>query len=87
MLPTFSSLFAELSICFFLLGAGNNLAKGHYTYYSGLYKVVNVVRKESNSCDCMQGFQLTHSMGGGIGTGYSMLFAPNTCFTSSEGND
>ena len=26
--------------------------------------VLDVVRKESESCDCLQGFQLTHSLGG-----------------------
>ena len=31
--------------------------------------VLDVVRKESESCDCLQGFQLTHSLGGGTGSG------------------
>jgi tubulin beta len=31
------------------------------------------VRKEAESCDCMQGFQLTHSMGGGTGAGMGTL--------------
>ena len=30
--------------------------------------VLDVVRKEAESCDCLQGFQLTHS-GGGTGAG------------------
>jgi len=46
-------------------GAGNNWAKGHYTEGAELVdSVLDVVRKESESCDCLQGFQLTHSLGG-----------------------
>ena len=47
-------------------GAGNNWAKGHYTEGAELVdSVLDVVRKEAESCDCIQGFQLTHSLGGG----------------------
>ena len=28
-----------------------------------------MVRKEAESVDCLQGFQLTHSLGGGTGSG------------------
>ena len=35
--------------------------------------VLDVVRKESESCDCLQGFQLTHSLGGGTGSGMGTL--------------
>ncbi|KAK8785110.1 hypothetical protein V5799_008524 [Amblyomma americanum] len=35
--------------------------------------VLDVVRKEAESCDCLQGFQLTHSLGGGIGSGMGTL--------------
>ncbi|XP_049782400.1 tubulin beta chain-like [Schistocerca cancellata] len=55
-------------------GAGNNWAKGHYT--DGAYlvdSVLDVVRKEAESCDCIQGFQLTHSLGGGTGSGMGTL--------------
>lgn len=30
-------------------------------------------RKEVESCDCLQGFQLTHSLGGGTGSGLGTL--------------
>jgi len=30
-------------------------------------------RKEAESCDCLQGFQLTHSLGGGTGSGMGTL--------------
>merc|ERR1712166_64441 len=35
--------------------------------------VLDVVRKEAESCDCLQGFQLTHSLGGGTGAGMGTL--------------
>jgi hypothetical protein len=39
-------------------GAGNNWAKGHYTEGAELIdSVLDVVRKEAESCDCLQGAQ------------------------------
>ena len=35
--------------------------------------VLDVVRKEAESSDCIQGFQLTHSLGGGTGSGMGTL--------------
>lgn len=35
--------------------------------------MLDVVRKESESCDCLQGFQLAHSLGGGTGSGMGTL--------------
>lgn len=38
-------------------GAGNNWAKGHYTEGAELVdNVLDVVRKEAESCDCLQVF-------------------------------
>ena len=55
-------------------GAGNNWAKGHYTEGAELVEsVLDVVRREAESCDCLQGFQLTHSLGGGTGSGLGTL--------------
>ena len=55
-------------------GAGNNWAKGHYTEGAELVEsVLDVVRKESEACDCLQGFQLAHSLGGGTGSGMGTL--------------
>merc|ERR1712226_694446 len=55
-------------------GAGNNWAKGHYTEGAELVdNIMDVVRKESEGCDMLQGFQLTHSMGGGTGSGMGTL--------------
>lgn len=55
-------------------GAGNNWAKGHYTEGAELVdSVLDVIRKEAEKCDCLQGFQLTHSLGGGTGSGMGTL--------------
>lgn len=55
-------------------GAGNNWAKGHYTEGAELCEdVLEIVRREVENCDCFQGFQLTHSLGGGTGSGFGTL--------------
>ncbi|THU49086.1 hypothetical protein C4D60_Mb06t05850 [Musa balbisiana] len=55
-------------------GAGNNWAKGHYTEGAELVDaVLDVVRSEVEKCDCLQGFQLCHSLGGGTGSGMGTL--------------
>jgi len=55
-------------------GAGNNWAKGHYTEGAELIdSVLDVVRKEAEGCACLQGFQITHSLGGGTGSGMGTL--------------
>ena len=36
-------------------------------------QVQDVVRSESERCDCLQGFQITHSLGGGTGSGMGTL--------------
>ncbi|KAB0367948.1 hypothetical protein FD755_021272 [Muntiacus reevesi] len=42
---------------------------GHYTEGAELVdSVLDVVRKEAESCDCLQGFQPTHLLGGGTGS-------------------
>merc|ERR1712224_13261 len=49
-------------------------AKGHYTEGAELIdSVLDVVRKEAESCGCLQGFQLCHSLGGGTGAGMGTL--------------
>ncbi|GAU97579.1 hypothetical protein RvY_08853 [Ramazzottius varieornatus] len=34
---------------------------------------MDVVRREAESCDCLQGFQMAHSLGGGTGSGMGTL--------------
>ncbi|KAL3317920.1 hypothetical protein Ciccas_003427 [Cichlidogyrus casuarinus] len=55
-------------------GAGNNWAKGHYTEGAELVEhVMDVINKEAEKCDHMQGFQLCQSLGGGTGSGMGTL--------------
>ncbi|XP_053271031.1 tubulin beta chain-like isoform X8 [Pleuronectes platessa] len=59
----FGQIFRPDNFVFGQSGAGNNWAKGHYTEGAELAdSVLDVVRKEAECCDCLQGFQLTHSL-------------------------
>jgi tubulin beta len=70
----FGHLFRPDNFVFGQSGAGNNWAKGHYTEGAELVdNVLDVVRKEAENCDCLQGFQITHSLGGGTGAGMGTL--------------
>ncbi|KAJ6865181.1 hypothetical protein NC651_035676 [Populus alba x Populus x berolinensis] len=55
-------------------GARNNWAKGHYTEGAEMIdSVLDVVRKEAENCDCLKGFQVCHSLGGGTGSSMGTL--------------
>jgi tubulin beta len=70
----FGKVFRPGNFVFGQSGAGNNWAKGHYTEGAELIdSVLDVVRKEAEGCDCLQGFQITHSLGGGTGSGMGTL--------------
>ena len=70
----FGQIFRPDNFVFGQSGAGNNWAKGHYTEGAELVDaVLDVVRKESEACDCLQGFQICHSLGGGTGAGMGTL--------------
>jgi tubulin beta len=70
----YGKLFRPDNFVFGQSGAGNNWAKGHYTEGAELVdSVLDVIRKEAEGCDCLQGFQLTHSLGGGTGSGMGTL--------------
>jgi len=70
----FGSMFRPDNFVFGSAGTGNNWAKGHYTEGVELLdQVLDVVRKEAEGCDCLQGFQLSHSLGGGTGSGMGTL--------------
>ncbi|XP_012567193.2 tubulin beta chain isoform X2 [Hydra vulgaris] len=76
----FGAIFRPDNFVFAQSGAGNNWAKGHYTEGAELVdSVLDVVRKEAEGCDCLQGFQLTHSLGGGTGSGMGTLLISKIC--------
>lgn len=55
-------------------GAGNNWAKGYYTEGAELADpILDIIRKQAESCDALQGFQFLHSLGGGTGAGLGTL--------------
>lgn len=55
-------------------GAGNNWAKGFYTEGAEIVEsIIDVVNKQAEACDSLQGFQLLHSLGGGTGAGLGTL--------------
>ena len=57
----YGQVFRPDNFIFGQTGAGNNWAKGHYTEGAELIdSVLDVVRKEAESCDCLQG-RLTSS--------------------------
>ncbi|KAJ3560004.1 hypothetical protein NP233_g11113 [Leucocoprinus birnbaumii] len=56
------------------VSAGNNWAKGFYTEGAELVdSILDVIRKQTEACDALQGFQLLHSLGGGTGSGLGSL--------------
>jgi tubulin beta len=67
-------IFRPSNFVFGQAGAGNNWAKGHYTEGAELIEsVLDVIRHEAESAECLQGFQLSHSLGGGTGSGLGTL--------------
>ena len=55
-------------------GAGNNWAKGYLSYGSEIIDdVLDQVRKQTEVCESLSGFQIMHSLGGGTGSGLGSL--------------
>jgi tubulin beta len=70
----YGQIFKPDNFVFGTTGAGNNWAKGHYTEGAEIIDyILDVTRKEAEGCDCLQGFQLFHSLGGGTGSGLGSL--------------
>lgn len=70
----YGALFKPDNIVKGMNGAGNNWAKGHYTEGAEIIdQALDVARKEVEACDCLQGFQMCHSIGGGTGSGMGTL--------------
>lgn len=54
--------------------AANNFARGHYSVgRNHIDKVLDRIRKLADACDGLQGFVITHSVGGGTGSGFASL--------------
>ena len=70
----FGHIYRPDNFVFGRYGAANNFAKGHYSegYLVADY-VIDVLRKEAEDCDYLQGFQAIHSIGGGTGSGMGSL--------------
>ncbi|XP_026481431.1 tubulin alpha-1 chain-like [Ctenocephalides felis] len=56
--------------------AANNYARGHYSIGKEIIDLVQErLRKLVERCDCIQGFFLFHTLGGGTGSGFTTLLA------------
>ncbi|XP_019866612.1 tubulin beta chain-like isoform X2 [Aethina tumida] len=54
--------------------ASNNFAKGMFTEGAEITDhLLDVIRREAEGCDLLQGFQVIHSLGGGTGSGLGSL--------------
>ena len=54
--------------------ASNNFGRGYYTDGAEMAEeILDVVRRQVEDCDCLQGFQWSHSVGGGTGSGLGTL--------------
>lgn len=95
------SLFDETQFIMDVSGSGNNFAHGHY-YYGPQYRdrFEEGVRRNAEECDSLQTFLVTHSLGGGTGSGvgsyiinmldelYPEIYCFSACvFPSEENND
>jgi len=55
-------------------GASQIWAKGYYSEGENLIDaVIDTIQREVEACDSLQGFQFTHSLGGGTGSGFGTL--------------
>lgn len=55
-------------------GAGNNFASGFYSTGSEIIEeVMEGIRKQAEKCEHLETFQITHSIGGGTGSGLGSL--------------
>nr|CDS30095.1 tubulin beta 1 chain [Hymenolepis microstoma] len=66
----YGQLFRPANFVFGRSGSSNNWAKGRYTDGLELLdSALDIIRKEAEGCDQLQGFQIIHSIGGGCGSG------------------
>ncbi|KAI0812944.1 Tubulin/FtsZ, GTPase domain-containing protein [Xylaria sp. FL0064] len=74
----FGRLFRKDNIVSGFDGLGGNGYIGCYAKQDNIADealdvVLDAVRREAEGCDCIQGFQITHSLGGGTGSGTGAL--------------
>ncbi|TNV78663.1 hypothetical protein FGO68_gene16270 [Halteria grandinella] len=70
----FGGLFRPDNFVYGEAGAGNNWAKGHYTEGAEIIDyALELIRKETECCESLQGFQITQALGGGTGSGLGTL--------------
>ena len=49
-------------------------ARGHYTFARQIdHLVLDSIRRQAEQCNCLQGFLIPHSLGGGTGSGFTSL--------------
>eukprot|EP01031_Cornospumella_fuschlensis_P036563 gene36563-44354_t len=67
---SYGMLFSPDNFVFGVEGTSNNWAKGFYTRGNELgEEILQVISREVERCDRLEGFQLFHSIGGGTGSG------------------
>lgn len=54
-------------------GAGNNWAHGFYVANKAKEDVVDIIQRETEACELLEGFNLIHSVAGGTGSGFGSL--------------
>jgi tubulin beta len=70
----YGRLFRPENIVYGTGGSGNNWAAGFYSAGHELLGItMDRIRREAESCDCLQGFQFVHSVCGGTGSGLGSL--------------
>lgn len=71
---TYGSLYNADKFAFGSNGCHNNWAKGFYTEGAELIDVcLNRVRRETERCNSLEGYQIFQSLGGGNGSGMGTL--------------
>ncbi|KAL0266952.1 UNVERIFIED_CONTAM: hypothetical protein PYX00_009354 [Menopon gallinae] len=69
-----ASMFRDDNFVYGTNGTGNNWAKAHLTEGVQLKEsILEVTRREAENTDCLHGFQIIHSIGGGTGSGLTAL--------------
>eukprot|EP01084_Bolivina_argentea_P086730 156734_1 len=67
-------VFKPDNICLGSSRSNNSFATGHYAEGAEIIdECIDIIRREAEECECIQGFQVTHSIGGGTGSGLGTL--------------